>query len=186
MQEIYNRAEPLVKKAARSAENRWNRMLDADDIEQELWLFVMESPSVQNYIRTQSDGEIVNALNIQADNVCAKERVDYDHFTGNFIYSPMDVRDIIAKICEGEEVAWDENVDLEIAMEEMRDYYPDAYVNLDRYFFQEEYAETGAEKMRKSRALEKATELMNRKRSQREADRTQGPGTRPAITKEDY
>lgn len=186
MQEIYNRAEPLVKKAARSAENRWNRMLDADDIEQELWLFVMESPSVQNYIRAQSDGEIVNALNIQADNVCAKERVDYDHFTGNFVYNPKDVRDIIGRLYGNEEVQVDERIDYEIALDDLRDEYPHYYDSIYSHCYMGYEFEDDAERKRRDRAIDKLADIMNRKRSQREADRTQGPGTRPAITKEDY
>lgn len=186
MQDLYDKVHPLVKKVARSTENRWNKMLDADDIEQELWLFIMESPSVQEYLRTRSDGEVVNALNIQADNICSKERLDYEHFTGNFLYNPADVRDLLGRMTQEERVLDDERIDFEIALEDLRKEYPHYYDSIYSHYYMGYEHEDDAAKMRSTRAVAKLADLMNRKRSQRSAERTEGPGTRPKITTIDY
>lgn len=182
IEDLYKKIEHLVKKAARSAENRWNHLLEADDIEQELWLFIMESPSVQNYLDTRSDGEIVNALSIQADNICSKERVDYDHFSGNFVYSPKDVRRLLENITQEERVLDDEKIDFDIALEDLKDETPHYYDSIySRYYMGYEFEDNPA-RVRCQRAVDKLADLMNRKRSQRSAERTEGPGTRPTIT----
>lgn len=186
MQDLYDKVHPLVKKVARSTENRWNKMLDADDIEQDLWLFIMERPSVQEYLRTRSDGEIVNALNIQADNICSKERLDYEHFTGNFLYNPADVRDLLGRMTQEERVLDDERIDFEIALEDLRKEYPHYYDSIySQYYMGYEHEDNNARRQ-SQRAVDKLADLMNRKRSQRSAERTEGPGTRPKITDIDY
>lgn len=186
MQDLYDKVHPLVKKVARSTENRWNKMLDADDIEQDLWLFIMERPSVQEYLRTRSDGEIVNALKIQADNICSKERLDYEHFTGNFLYNPADVRDLLGRMTQEERVLDDERIDFEIALEALRKEYEHYYDSIYSHYYMGYEYEDRAEKERTYRAIDKLADLMNRKRSQRSAERTEGPGTRPKITTIDY
>lgn len=186
MQDLYDKVHPLVKKVARSTENRWNKMLDADDIEQELWLFIMESPSVQEYLRTRSDGEIVNALNIQADNICSKERLDYEHFTGNFLYNPADVRDLLGRMTQEERVLDDERIDFEIALEDLRTEYEHYYDSIYSHYYMGYEFEDNPARVRCQRAVDKLADLMNRKRSQRSAERTEGPGTRPKITTTDY
>ena len=186
MQDLYDKVHPQVKKVARLTEQRWNKMLDADDIEQELWLFIMESPSVQEYLRTRSDGEIVNALKIQADNICSKERLDYEHFTGNFLYNPADVRDLLGRMTQEEQVLDDERIDFEIALEDLRTEYPHYYDSIYSEFYMGYPHEDDAERKRRNRAIDKLADLMNRKRSHREAERTEGPGTRPKITDIDY
>lgn len=182
IEDLHKKIEHLVKKVARSAENRWNHLLDADDIEQELWLFIMESPSVQNYLDTRSDGEIVNALNIQADNICSKERLDYDHFSGNFIYSPKDVRRLLENITQEERVLDDERIDFDIALGALKDETPHYYDSIYSQFYMGYEAGSAADRKRVERAVDKLADLMNRKRSQRSAERTEGPGTRPTIT----
>lgn len=186
MQDLYDKVHPLVKKVARSTENRWNKMLDADDIEQDLWLFIMESPSVQDYLRTRSDGEIVNALNIQADNICSKERLDYEHFTGNFLYNPADVRDLLGRMTQEERVLDDERIDFEIALDDLREEYQHYYEEIMSFYWMGHSPADKAAERRKDRAVDKLADLMNRKRSQRSAERTEGPGTRPKITTTDY
>lgn len=186
MQDLYDKVHPLVKKVARSTENRWNKMLDADDIEQDLWLFIMERPSVQEYLRTRSDGEIVNALNIQADSICSKERLDYEHFTGNFLYNPADVRDLLGRMTQEERVLDDERIDFEIALDDLRKEYEHYYDAIYSQFYMGYEAGSAADRKRVERAVDKLADLMNRKRSQRSAERTEGPGTRPKITTIDY
>ena len=186
MQDLYDKVHPLVKKVARSTENRWNKMLEADDIEQELWLFIMESPSVQEYLRTRSDGEIVNALNIQADNICSKERLDYEHFTGNFLYNPADVRDLLGRMTQEERVLDDERIDFEIALDALREDFPHYYDVVQSHYYMGHPHPDRASVDRAQRAVDKLADLMNRKRSQRSAERTEGPGTRPKITSIDY
>lgn len=172
-----------MKRVARQASFRWNGVMEPDDIEQELWLFVMASPSVQRYLDTHSEGENSKALKRKADYVCSQERLAYEFFSGNFHYSTREVAWMFDTLACGDELEVEEQIDLGVAVEVLMEEYPQHYEAVKKYFVAGDRAETAAERKRKSRALEKLTTTMNMKRGQRENNRTEGPGTKPRIPK---
>lgn len=170
--------QPTVRKAAEATAAKWKGVLDADDIEQELWLFIMESGSVQKYLEEHSTGEGVSGLKRKAESICSDERIQYDYFSGNFQYNPADVRSIVGRLESQQFVSWDEQIDYDVALKEFKAKHTEKYEAYVLYFLEKEHASTSGERSRKQRALDKLVEIMNRKRSQRETDRVEGLGTR--------
>jgi hypothetical protein len=79
-----------IHKAARSAHSS-NDIIDIEDLEQELWVFYLEHGSIQDY----TDAKKSSLLRQQAKKICRQERVDYQHFSGAFHYTPAAVRSIL-------------------------------------------------------------------------------------------
>ena len=183
MQELYELINEQVAREARRAQARWNNLLPADDIEQELWMFLMENSSAQRYLLEANQAEIAKALITRADIICSKERLSYDHFTGNFHYTTEEVRDLLEDYTQDRVELDPSMVDLDLAMADLEE-------EDSQYFFilHEAYV-AGVEpshRQYKTRAVDKLTTIMNRKRSQRELDRHEGPGTKPKIVMEEY
>lgn len=167
-----------VRKAAEQAETRWNKLLDVDDIEQELWMFILERPATQDYLRGKPAKEQISALRKTADSICSKEKLDYERFTGNFLYTPADVRRILSRLAGDERILDDEVIDFGIGFEALEDEYPQYYAAIKDFYFFGREVNNKSDKNLKYRAVDRLAELMNRKRSKREADRTEGLGTK--------
>lgn len=181
---LYEDLETAVKREARLAESRWNNLISADDIEQEIWLWLLERPGVQKQLENANAAELSAVFKKSADQICSKERLDYDHFTGNYHYIAKEVRDLLNTLGEEYDVhSADEKVDFQLGMEDLEQYHNDYYDVIIRAYIQgEDFNISSTTKMLKSRAVDKLTELMNRKRGQRERDRTEGLGTKPKIS----
>lgn len=184
MQELYDQIHESVANEARYASNRWNGLLEADDIEQMLWEWILERPSAQAYLKAAEPAQLKAALSTKADHLCSQERIDYDRFTGNFNYTPADVRRILDRVSDFAEPTEfdDEKLDLEMGMDRLIETHPQYHEVIVKRFFLDEQLEGHAEYVRSERAVDKLASLMNRKRSEREADRTEGPGTKPKIS----
>lgn len=180
---LYEQLEHAVHREARNAEARWNKLMEAADIEQEIWLWMLERPGVQAQLKNASGAELAAVLKKSADQICSKERLDYDHFSGNFHYTPSEVRTLLEAIGQEYDVHdADERVDLQLGLDELLQYHPNQFEVLQKiYWLGEDFSSTGSLRMAKSRAVDKLCELMNRKRNQRERDRTEGLGTKPKI-----
>lgn len=160
-----------VKIEAKLAHTRWSRIMDAEDIEQEIWLFILENPTVQKYLESANKKQIKAALRRRADIICSKERIDYERFSGNFIYRPAEVSALLRCIKEREELPPDERIDLELGLKDLKRENPRYYdVLIGRYI----KGEMVAYKSLASRALETLTTYMNRTRSQRAMDQVHG------------
>lgn len=181
---LYEDLETAVKREARLAESRWNNLLSADDIEQEIWLWLLERPGVQNQLKNANPAELSAVFKKSADQICSKERLDYDHFTGNYHYTPEEVRGLLDTLGEEYDVhSADEKVDLQLGLEDLAQYQPDYFQLISQVYLEGMRFERGSSNERKSfYAVDKLTELMNRKRGQRERDRTEGLGTKPKIS----
>ena len=55
------------------------------------------------------------------------------HFSGQFIYSTEDVRDILADVREQQTLPTEERIDLEVSLERMLESYPVAYTTIEKY-----------------------------------------------------
>lgn len=170
-----------VKAAARHAETRWNGVMEADDIEQELWMFIMESPSVQRALEQLQEQDRVARLHTKANSIVSREKLSYDHFTGNYHYTPSDVRELLEQLGKEEEISLEERLDLELGIELLKDQHESYYTALKSWYVLGIPAESGAAKRKLYRAVDKLADLMNRKRSQRELDRVEGLGTKKEV-----
>lgn len=186
MDELYDKVGDLVKQVAKETHLRWAKILPADDIEQELWLYILESPSVQEFLLKNENQRVKGPLTKKANSICSKERVDYDHFTGNYYYNTPEVSMLLEGKVSGKTIPSDMSADLDLGLDALLEEHPQYFETIhDVYWERLDYSDNARSK-RKSRALTKLAELMNRKRSQREMDRTEGPGTKTKITEEDY
>ena len=210
MQELYEHINEQVAREARLAAGKWNGMVDAGDIEQELWLWIMERPATQKFLLGAEPAQIASSLASRAHDICSKERISYEHFSGQFVYTPAEVRDLldtywgsdvhhisplVMAMAEenlsqtmirnilGGSISYDEKVDIEQALAVLEDTQPNYYFVLHEAYsagIEPDHAQT------KTRAVDKLTTIMNHKRSQRELDRHEGPGTKPKIVMEEY
>lgn len=181
--ELYEKLVDAVQREARLAERRWNQIIESDDIEQEIWLWMVERPGVQRQLQNANDAEIAAVLKKSADQICSKERLDLDHFSGNYHYTPGEVRDLLEEIgAEYDVHEADDKIDLQLGLDDLLRYHPEYFEVIERvYYHGEDFNINGGKQRKKERAVDKLTEIMNRKRGQRERDRTEGLGTRPSI-----
>lgn len=180
MEDVYEIAEPLVNRAASKAVRDWGGILEFDDIHQELWMFLLERPSVQDLLRKGAIADVLRLLISQANRVCNKERVDLEHFSGNFYYSPSDARRIAGEEHEPG-VLNEEHIDYRLGLENLEERFPTQFETLFT-LFQGGRTDTdprGAEQKRIERAFDRLAECMNDVRRTRIKDRTEGPGTKP-------
>lgn len=180
MEDVYEIAEPLVNRAASKAVRDWGGILEFDDIHQELWLFLLGRSSVQNMLRSGETTNVQKLLHAYAHSVCNKERVDLEHFSGNFYYSPKDVRRIASEEHEPG-VLNEEHIDYRLGLENLEERFPTQFETLFT-LFHEGRTDTdprGAEQKRIERAFDRLADCMNDVRRARIKDRTEGPGTKP-------
>lgn len=174
--EFSQEIENAVQRAARSAAYDWHNIMEYDDIHQELWVFILEAPSVQ-----QRDNEkLEQLLRWKANNICKQAQVDYEYFSGNFQYSPRDVREGAKSMTEFYGTP-DEQADYDLAVEILWQYRPEKFEDLESWFVDPNSwrLKNAATRMRFTRAFDALTDAMNEVRRARLGDRKEGPGTKP-------
>lgn len=207
---LYDRIHKEVAREARLAAGRWNGFISADDIEQELWLWIMERPGTQRFFRTANPAQLSAALSSRAGDICSKEKVSYEHFSGQYVYTPADIRGLletyfgtdVSKVSSevmalaeselsetmiqnilGGYITPEEKIDLEEGMEDLEDRNNDYFQSILSQFQDGKSINNNTSEQRvQYRAVDKLCDLMNRKHSQRVYDRTEGPGTKPKNT----
>lgn len=150
-----------VKKAAEGAAWNWHGLLEAEEIESELWIEVMQSPATEESLRGRDANALARLLAFKANRVCAKERTAFEHYSGQYQYSVGEVKDIAEKILTREGVVTCEVIDFMEALEKLIDRNPGyADLFLRRYADGETFSDQ-ADRSRLSRALTKFTDFMN-------------------------
>lgn len=209
MKELYEKIHEEVGLVSSRVAQKWQDTADADEIEQELWLWILERPGTQQFFRTAQPAQIYSALQSRAMNISSKARTAYEHFSGQYVYTPAEVRDLLdtywstdvhnvssevlamaeenisSTMIEnilGGTISAEEKVDLELALSDLEEEHSDYYEEIRSYYYEEIPNKDGASHKRKERAVDKLTTIMNRKRSQRETDRVEGLGTKPKNT----
>ena len=209
MKELYDKIHEEVGLVSSRVAQKWQDTADADEIEQELWLWILERPGTQQFFRTAQPAQIYSALQSRAMNISSKARTAYEHFSGQYVYTPAEVRDLLdtywstdvynvssevlamaeenisSTMIEnilGGTISAEEKVDLELALSDLEEEHSDYYEEIRSYYYEEIPNKDGASHKRKERAVDKLTTIMNRKRSQRETDRVEGLGTKPKNT----
>lgn len=100
-----------IQKVARKAENDWPGVVEADDIFQEVFLHIIESPKTVEDLVEMDDSNRYRTLHKIAQRLASKARDDYDLFSGNFRYSVAEVEDLLklgeyAFLAVGIESSW--------------------------------------------------------------------------------
>lgn len=185
MKELYTLLEEPVKAAARRASNNWYGLMEPDEIEQELWVEILESPATAGKLADSDPNHITDLLARMADRICIKERDAYEHFTGNYRYSVNEAKALIEEffLRDGESLLVD-FVDVDVAFVRlMEENQKQADAVFRRYALGETPGEDKSFENALRRGLTHLTDLMNRNFKERERDYRDGPGTKPRIPK---
>ena len=173
--EFSQEIESAVQRAARGAAYDWHNIMEYDDIHQELWMFMLSRPSVQD----KTGDDLDKVLRWQANSLCKQAQVDYEYFSGNFQYSPRDVREGAKSMTEFDGTP-DEQADYDLAIEILWQYRPEKFEDLTEWFEGEDWnLRHSPTRMRYTRMFDALTDAMNEVRRARLGDRTEGPGTKP-------
>lgn len=184
---LYERIHKTVTKEAQKAERRWNNFVDADDIEQELWMFIMTRPSIQEYLIGADIPLAASAIGRKADSIASEERLAHDRFTGNWTYNPSEVRRLIWDVLKSpEDVPTEDRLDLEEALKYMEEAYPVRHSILHRRFWNGESTDNETFRRKVDKAIEVLTDVMNSKKSTLTHERHEGLGTASIVTDKDY
>lgn len=175
-----------VKREARKAQDRWRNILDADDIEQELWMFVMTRPAAQEYLLNANHSMIASALWAQADSICSKERLSLNRFQDNWHYNVAEVKSLLQRYNTSDNIPHEERFDLEESLKHLKATSPGYYSILYRRYYEGESVHDKVFRKQISRASAKLTDIMNLKKSELKNERHEGLGTAPTITDKDY
>lgn len=191
-----------IKKAARSVAFDWPGVVEAEDIEQDIWEHILVSPNTARDLLAMEPTPRYRTISKIGHRIASQERDDYDHFSGNFRYSVNEVKSLLSRgalaavhsvqsgwssdevVSRGGEFADTVNMmvsmetDLKRAMDKLKETTPQYHNILIRKYLRGEYLESGADKKRASLALGALTDNMNSSHKRLHAERPDGPGTR--------
>jgi hypothetical protein len=176
-----------VHKAAKSVAFQWPGVVEADDLEQEIYLHLIERPNViDTLLNDFDDKRRLSALIKLGHQIAAGERADYEVFSGNFKYSVDDVK---------RKLKWASNKgaaksignlsmdnDLKAGMSRLEE-SNQGYAEAIRLRYEEGVIPSGADQDRLSHALTALTTQMNRSHKQQYVDSPDGPGTRKVMSR---
>jgi len=91
-----------IKKVARRAELEWPGVAEADDIEQEVYLHILERPGTQRDLAEMDDLSRYRTLHKIAQRIASNERTKLDRFHGNFKFSVDEVRSLLESLRDPE------------------------------------------------------------------------------------
>lgn len=175
-----------IKKAAGSAAFQWSDFIEKDDLEQELWIWYLESPSVRAQINRNSPKQTHGLLVRQAHRICAEARRKYGQSILDFEYSVDDARDAL----EGHETRDYVLDDLEYALRELRDKNKPQSELITEKFVDNLPMITQARRDMLRRGVENIADLMNKSHREKASGFLEfpgctlgdGPGTRSVVS----
>lgn len=185
MKELYTLLNDSVQRAATSAAYKWHGLLEAEDIEQELWVEILDSPATAGKLEGSDADLVTDLLARMADRICIKERDSYEHFSGQYRYSVNEAKTVVEAffLRSGEELLID-LVDVEVAFDRLGETNPaQADAIFRRYALGETTTGNSAFNNSLTRGLTKLTDYMNRNFKDRGREHRDGPGTRTPMVR---
>lgn len=178
-EKLYERLTPFIESVSNTVARQWNGVIEAEDLKQDLWLFIFENKSAQNYFRMTKDPKKVRAaLNRRAQSIASKERLDYDRFHGQWFYTVKEVKVLLRTLVEGSDVSSVELMDLSEALDGLIDSYRNTVI---AYARGETKGGNNQQRLAVRNAFKTLVARMNTARNVRvnNAYRPEGLGTRP-------
>jgi hypothetical protein len=198
-----------VTKAAKTVAFQWPGIVEADDLEQDITLHLLDRPgSVEKLLRDFDDRQRLNAIIKIGHQIAAQERTDYDLFSGNFRYSVNEVKQILEdRVLHNESPELGSNwsvtnytssggefadtvntklateTDLRRGMAHLRKVNSKYAEAIDSRYLRDEVIprDDRAQKTLLGRALTALTTQMNRSYKRQFVERPDGPGTRKTV-----
>jgi hypothetical protein len=197
-----------IKKAAKTVAFEWPGVVDEDDIENDIAVKLLESPgSVSKLLNDFDDKQRLNAIIQIGHKIANQERIDYEHFSGNFRYCVDEVRHFLDDRAlknddpelgsnwsvsdnfidggEFEDAVLSKSsseIDLERGMKRLRKQNA-KYADIITMRYLNEIPTAELDRKQLSRALSALTNEMNRSYKQQLRDREEGPGTRRRMSR---
>jgi len=165
---------------------QWPDFIEADDLEQELWVWYLERPSAQFRIAGNSASETHGLLVRQAHLICSEARRKYGQSILDFEYSIDDARDAL----EGTETRDFVLDDLAYATSVLQDQNPAQAEVIREKFVLGVPMGSDARRMLLMRAVESVADLMNKSHKEKASGFLEfegctlgdGPGTRSVVS----
>ncbi|BBC53770.1 RNA polymerase sigma factor [Mycobacterium phage JF4] len=200
----FRRVQKVITQAAKSVSAQWPGVIEAEDVEQTIYLKLLESPGTVAKLPGLEDKALRRFLTRMGHQIASQERTDYAHYKGSYRYSVAEVKGLLKTGAlkhleldpdvqrptdesgggrggsggESKPPVKDSVLDLRKAMtalESRNVAYHDAVVK--RYLF-DEPPTLQVEKNDLNRGITALTEEMNRAHRANYTDRDDGPGTR--------
>ena len=198
--------EEYVKEAAKSVANQWQRV-EEEDLVQNIWVRLLESPSTLDFLRAVDSGAVRPVLFRVARQIAAEDHHKQQVANGDFRYGVREVRRLLEEgILKGQEEAitssnWGQTAvkktgiadstcltasaftDIVDGMVELRKRPGSRYFDLivRKYVLGDKLEEEGGDRRASGRAIKSLTTSMNRNIKRDAADHD-GPGSRKAIS----
>jgi len=155
----------VIAHEALKASRRWPGILDKEDIQQELHLYLLTTPSAQKYCDTHPEGYVRKALQRAANKVCSRTRIDYECFSGNWCYSGDEIRRALGQyFAEDHRLNTETKVDIDRGLKKLRTESESKYTVLVDKYTKVDFEEK--RRVAASKALRRLVEIMNRHRIQ--------------------
>lgn len=154
--EITDEFREKVDKAARSVAGQ--SQYDWEDVSQDMWVWFLENP-VQ-YERYLELGDPFQYLKKVAKQAVYKSNNAYEHFSGNYMYTPPEVRGLLSEyLLDVDLASLSEHVDLVEGMLLLRESNPSYFkLIVDKWV----HGLSPTHSANQTRAVDKLTVLMNR------------------------
>lgn len=178
--EILVEIMPLVRKAAQSVAAQWPGVVEADDVEQEIYVNLLElkEGNLQRLADGfDADGLVKTIKECQGYQIAARYRNDFELFSGNYRYSGEEVRSLLdsGALVFADEMTVTERVDLTNAMQRLGETSPQYAEAIFRRYAED--INDRADKDTLSRAIQALTREMNRSFNKATAEH-EGPALR--------
>lgn len=178
--------ERAVKKAAATVAWQWRDFIEADDLEQELWVWYLESGSVQAKLDSNTPEETHGLLVRQAHRIASETRRKYGQSVMDYEYSIDDARGAL----DGTDTRDFVQDDLEYALDELRDKNSEQSVLIREKFVHGLSMGSAARRQMLMRAVESVADLMNQSHRDKAYGYMEfegctlgdGPGTRKVVS----
>jgi len=155
-----------VKTAAKIVASQWPGVIEADDVEQEIWIYLVESPgSALKALEANTPKARARFLTRIGHQRASKARAAYDYFRGAYKYSVKEVKDLLASgglSSDNQDRVRVEYTDLHEAFRALQDRNEGQAAALTRRYLLTESMETNADQKVLQRAVESLTDEMNR------------------------
>lgn len=92
-----------VHSAALSVAREWPEVIEPGDVEQEIWLYILERPNIGKKLEEMATSERHRTLRRIGHQIASEYRASYEVFSGNIYYGTKDVRRILEKVSNGED-----------------------------------------------------------------------------------
>ena len=176
---------PVIRRAAKSVAFQWPGVIEADDVEQSIYLRLLESPGSVSKILEMDERPQYRAIVGMGHQIASQERADYDYYKGSYRYSVVEVRKLLndGALIEPAEGFREAMVDLFLALEvlhEDKPQYSDALYR--RYQDGESTTDDKQYENALRNGLTALVDEMNAINKRRFSERDSGPGSRTAIT----